>query len=110
VSLDVLKVGGGLESVILPIQPTHPPKDIKTNERETRRMVWQKGNLQMDVRIAVTNGSNVALEMADIDGIESDLSTTIHEYPQYPEAQEDPELTMVTKSLTSASVRRSPTR
>jgi hypothetical protein len=27
----------------------------------------------MDVRIAPTNGSNVALEMADIDGIESDL-------------------------------------
>jgi hypothetical protein len=29
-----------------------------------------KGNLQMDVRIAVTDGSNVALEMADIHGIE----------------------------------------
>jgi len=27
----------------------------------------------MDVRIAATNGSNVALEMADIDGIESYL-------------------------------------
>jgi len=30
-------------------------------------------DLQMDVGIAITNGSNVALEMADIDGIESYL-------------------------------------
>jgi hypothetical protein len=50
VSLDVIKVGGRLESVILPIQPTHPA---------------------MDVRIAATYSSNIALEMADIDGIES---------------------------------------
>ena len=28
VSLDVIKVGGGLESVIMPIQSTQPAKDI----------------------------------------------------------------------------------
>lgn len=30
-------------------------------------------DLQMNVRIAVTNSSNVALEMADIDGIKTYL-------------------------------------
>jgi hypothetical protein len=35
VSLDVIKVGGGLESIILPIQPTQPAKDKdNTTERE----------------------------------------------------------------------------
>jgi hypothetical protein len=33
--------------------------------------------LQVDVRIAIANGSNVALEMGDIDGIESDLGTLV---------------------------------
>jgi hypothetical protein len=35
VSLDVIKVGGGLESVILPIQPTQPAKD-KDNTSEQK--------------------------------------------------------------------------
>ena len=61
----------------------------------------------MDVRITATNGSNIALEMADIDGVESYLD---NHYYTNSQAQGDPELTMVTKSLTSASVRRSPTR
>ena len=33
VSLDVIKVGGGLESIILPIQPTQPAND-NTSEQE----------------------------------------------------------------------------
>ena len=32
------------------------------------------GNLPMNIRIAVTNSSNVAFEMTDIDGIESYLN------------------------------------
>ena len=38
-----------------------------------RVMAKVKQDLPMDVRIAVTNSSNVALEMADIYGIESYL-------------------------------------
>lgn len=72
VSLDVIKVGGGLESVVLPIQPTQPAKH-NTSEQEKRRGMIGIRDLQMDVRIAATNSSNVALEMADIDGIESYL-------------------------------------
>jgi hypothetical protein len=56
VSLDVIKiikVGGGLESVVLPIQPTQP---------------------EMDVRIAITNSSNVALEELYNGHEESDIS------------------------------------
>ena len=34
VSLDVIKVGGGLESIILPIQPTHPAKDNTSKQEE----------------------------------------------------------------------------
>jgi len=49
-SLDVLKVGCGLKSVILPIQPTQP---------------------KMDVSITMANGPNVTLEMADINRVES---------------------------------------
>ena len=38
VSLDVIKVGGGFESIILPIQPTQPAKDKdNTTEREEGR-------------------------------------------------------------------------
>jgi hypothetical protein len=83
VGFDVVKVGGGLESVILPIQLAHPTRgggeelsnEYKTGraERYVEGIGWE--NLPMDVRVAVANGSNVALEMGDIDGIESDLST-----------------------------------
>jgi len=67
-------------------------------------------DLPMNLRIAVTNRSNVALEMADIDGIESNLDKKKLVLNTRSEVQGDPELTMVTKSLISASVRRSPTR
>jgi hypothetical protein len=33
VNLDVIEVGGGLESIVLPIQPTQPAKD-NTSEQE----------------------------------------------------------------------------
>jgi hypothetical protein len=46
--------------------------DMKIN---AQGLVKKQEYLQMDVRIAVTNGSNVALEMADIGGIESYLRT-----------------------------------
>ena len=36
VSLDVIKVGGRLESVILPIQPTHPARDNASEQDEGR--------------------------------------------------------------------------
>jgi len=39
-------------------------------------MWWAKKDLQMDVGIPVANGSDVALEMGDIDGIESYLVIT----------------------------------
>ena len=48
-------------------------KMIIANKQKNARNDEAKGNLQMDVRIAVTDGSNVALEMAHIDGIESYL-------------------------------------
>jgi hypothetical protein len=67
-------------------------------------------NLQMDVRIAVTDGSNVALEMADINGIESDLGNRRISIPCNMSSRLDKMLTMVTKSRISASVRRSPMR
>ena len=35
VGLDVIKVGGGLERVILPIQPTHPAKDNPSEQEES---------------------------------------------------------------------------
>jgi len=34
VSLDVIKVGGGLESIILPIQPTQPAKEDTSEQEE----------------------------------------------------------------------------
>ena len=34
VSLDVIKVGGRFESIILPIQPTQPAKDDTNDEQE----------------------------------------------------------------------------
>jgi hypothetical protein len=34
VSLDVIKVGGGLESVVMPIQPTQPTKDDTSDQEE----------------------------------------------------------------------------
>ena len=66
-------------------------------------------DLPMDVRIAATYSSNVALEMADIDGIESYLDKKKLVLDTRSEAQGNPELTIVTKSLISASVRRPPT-
>ena len=61
----------------------------------------------MNLRIAVTNTPNVALEMADIDGIKSYLDEIKLGLDTRSEAQGDLELTMVTKSLMSASVRQS---
>jgi hypothetical protein len=58
----------------------------------------------MDLRVAITNSSNVALEMADIYGIESYLDKKKLVLNTRSDAQGDPELTMVTKSLISASV------
>jgi hypothetical protein len=51
-------------------------KDDNCNEQRNAGNDKAKGNLQMDVRIAATNGSNVALEMTDIGGIESYLGKT----------------------------------
>jgi len=34
VSLDVIKVGGGLESVVVPIQHTQPAKDDTSDQEE----------------------------------------------------------------------------
>ena len=64
----------------------------------------------MDIRIAVTDGSNVALEMADINGIESDLGDRRISIRRDMNDRLSMMLTMVTKSLISASVRRSPMR
>ena len=64
----------------------------------------------MNLWIAVTNSPNVALEMADINGIKSYLGKKRLVFNTRSETQGDLELTMVTKSLISASVKRSPMR
>ena len=71
--LDVFKVGGGRKSVILPIQPTQPAENA--SEPVSKEGESVKRDLQMDVRIAAANGPNVALEMADINRIESYLTS-----------------------------------
>jgi hypothetical protein len=81
---------------------------ISTTERPEEHMERSE-NSQMDVRVAVADGSDVALEMADIDGIKSDLCT--HRISiSCIGATGGQVLTMVTKSLISASVKRSPMR
>jgi len=67
-------------------------------------------SLPMNLWIAVTNSPNVALEMADINGIKSYLGKKRLVFNTRSETQGDLELTMVTKSLISASVKRSPMR
>ena len=71
VSLYVFKVGGGLKSVLLPVQPTHPAGNY--SEQVSKEGRPSKSNLQMDVRITVANGPNVALKMANINRVESYL-------------------------------------
>lgn len=51
-SLDVVKVRGVLKSRVLPVQPLHPP---------------------VDIRISITNIANVALEVPDVDRVEANL-------------------------------------
>ena len=73
VGLDVFKVGCGLKGVILPIQPTQPAGNA--SEPVSKEGEPVKMDLQMDVRIAATNGPNVALEVANINRVESYLTS-----------------------------------
>lgn len=83
--LDVIKVGGRFEGIILPIQPTEP-----TEDRDGSVSRWNTGtpwrdDLPMNVRISVTNGSDVALKVADIDRIKPYLGDTRRLATHWPE-------------------------
>jgi len=76
VSLYVVKFGRGLKSVVLPIQPTQPAGNSNEAVSKEKYMgIESKKNLQIDVRIAITNRPHVALEMADINRVEAYLTT-----------------------------------
>lgn len=69
-SLDVVEVGRGLEGIIVPVQLLHPSvrmHQCQVNFDDGREMApVYRG-------IAITNGSEIALEMPDVDDIETNL-------------------------------------
>ena len=104
--LDVFEVCGISECIIIPIKLLHP--SIHQVHININFLGWNKDAL-VDGWISVTNCAEIALEMTNVDRIEPNLTDRHQSQNDCPNAIAFKH-TIVTQSLTSASVSLSPTR
>ena len=76
--LDMIKVGRGLESVRIPVQLPQPPVAEPGGQLPGRLIVSNKDDVQVYGRVAISNCSEVALEMSDVYWIKSNLECKVN--------------------------------
>ena len=109
VCFDVLEISRILERGVGPIQFFHPAFKRKCGKCQSTN--YDTGNdKRMDSGISVPNSTQVALEMTDVYGVEANLLVDSAAHISSNTESLIARPTMVTHSLTSASVKTSPTR
>ena len=77
-SLDMIKVGRRLESVRIPVQLPQPPRVKTGGQLPGRLIVSNKDGVQVNGRVAISDCSEIALEMTNVYWIKSNLGCRVN--------------------------------